>query len=466
MAGRREVMRRARELAYRAAHRVGEKVYPETTVPAEHLVRIEMDRAIAAELDGLDTARMTAAEISGFNHAARGWAGFESLDFPEFDLCAPLAEEHRGRFDIVFCEQVLEHVYDPIAAVANLRELVRPGGRVVVSTPFMIRVHELPLFGMFDYWRFTPRGLKLLLEKSGLEVDQVGHWGNREAIVGNLDRWTARRRWHPMHNEPDIPVQVWAFATKPRESEEGRLQEMLTHSDPSQLWFQISEIAGNHTYLKHGITAGPGDVVIDAGANVGVAAAHFAGRGVAAVHSFEPVPAIHAMLEANLAPIEGATSYPFGLSDSDGSADFTYYEGAAAMSSRYGDPERDRAAVREVLIGAGLDEEQADARLEGAFEPRTVSCRLRTLSSVIDEQGIDRIDLLKVDVERAELDVLRGIGDEHWPRIRQVVAEVHDEDDRAARIRELLEDRGFQVTVDQEDAMRNSGIFMLYAARP
>lgn len=210
----RDALRRSRELAYAAMRKAGTKVFPETDVPAEHLVRIEMDRDIAAHLDGLDTTGMEAAEISGFNHASRDWAGFTSLDFPEFDLCAALAEEHRERFDIVFCEQVLEHVYDPIAATANLAALVRPGGAVIVSTPFMIRIHELPMFGMFDYWRFTPRGLRLLLEKAGLEVDRVDHWGNREAIVGNLDRWSARRRWHPMHNEPDIPVQVWAFARK------------------------------------------------------------------------------------------------------------------------------------------------------------------------------------------------------------------------------------------------------------
>ena len=39
---------------------------------------------------------------------------------------------------------------------------------------------------------------------------------------------------------------------------------------------------------------------------------------------------------------------------------------------------------------------------------------------------IPRIDLLKIDVEGAELSVLRGVRREHWPRVRAVVAEVHD----------------------------------------
>ena len=39
----------------------------------------------------------------------------------------------------------------------------------------------------------------------------------------------------------------------------------------------------------------------------------------------------------------------------------------------------------------------------------TVSAQLRTLSSVIAEEGIDRIDLLKINVEKSELDVLLGL---------------------------------------------------------
>lgn len=214
MSGR-PLLARSRRAARRAIDFAGRKFFPETEDPDEHLVRIEMNRSISARLDRLDAAEASAAEISGANHSGRGWGEFRSLDFPAFDLCAPLEPELRERFDVVLCEQVLEHVEDPVSAARNLAGLTRPGGLVVVSTPFMIRVHELPMYGMFDYWRFTPRGLRRLLESGGLLVEEVGHWGNREAIVGNLDYWSARRRRHPMYDEPDIPVQVWAFARRP-----------------------------------------------------------------------------------------------------------------------------------------------------------------------------------------------------------------------------------------------------------
>ena len=82
--------------------------------------------------------------------------GVREPELPDFDLCAPIAVERQ--FDVVICEQVLEHVVDPWGAAANLRELTTPGGHVIVSTPFLIKVHELPSFELRDYWRFTPRG--------------------------------------------------------------------------------------------------------------------------------------------------------------------------------------------------------------------------------------------------------------------------------------------------------------------
>ncbi len=186
---------------------------PEATSGAEQWQRVPLIAAVGRHLDQLDPPSRSAAEISGDAHAARPWREYTSLNYPEFDLCAPLRE--RGRFDVVICEQVIEHVVDPWAAAENLRGLCAPGGHVIVSTPFLIRVHELPMYGMPDYWRFTPRGLRTLLERAGLEVDTVGSWGNRSCIVGNLHHWPAYRPWQSLRNEPDLPVQVWAFARNP-----------------------------------------------------------------------------------------------------------------------------------------------------------------------------------------------------------------------------------------------------------
>lgn len=201
---------RLRALVRRARTALDERRNPDSVSAEEHWQRQVLNHAVDAHLTRLGPG-LTAVEISGGAHATRPWKRYERLDYPEFDLCAPLGE--RERFDVVICEQVLEHVVDPIAAVRNLRGLCAPGGHVVVSTPFLIRVHEL--WGMQDYWRFTPRGLRTLLERAGLEVEHVESWGNRDCVVGNFDRWTAYRPWHSLRNEPDLAVQVWAVARNP-----------------------------------------------------------------------------------------------------------------------------------------------------------------------------------------------------------------------------------------------------------
>jgi SAM-dependent methyltransferase len=185
-------------------------LYPEAASGADQWQRAVLNAAVRRHLEALGPPALTAVEISGDAHAARGWKRYDSLEHPAFDLCAPLGE--RDTYDVVICEQVIEHVQDPWAAAANLRGLCVPGGHVVVSTPFLVRVHELAQYGMRDYWRFTPRGLRTLLESAGLEVPTVGSWGNRRCVVANFDRWPAYRRRHPLRNEPDLPVQVWAFA--------------------------------------------------------------------------------------------------------------------------------------------------------------------------------------------------------------------------------------------------------------
>jgi SAM-dependent methyltransferase len=186
---------------------------PEASSGADQWQRVALNRAVDRHVEALGPPRLSAAEISGSAHRWRRWKRYESLDYPEFDLCAPLAGQ--GAFDVVICEQVIEHVVDPQAAARNLRGLCSPGGHVIVSTPFLVRIHELPMYGLRDYWRFTPRGLRLLLERAGLTVDAVDSWGNRGCVVGNFDRWPAYRRWHSLRNEPDLALQVWAFARNP-----------------------------------------------------------------------------------------------------------------------------------------------------------------------------------------------------------------------------------------------------------
>jgi hypothetical protein len=162
---------------------------------------------------------VSVVEISGANWTELPWADHTQLAFPAFDLCSP-PEELPGPFDLVICEQVLEHTLDPIAAVRTLRRLCASKGHVYVSTPFLVRLHDHP----GDYWRFTPEGMRHLLTSQGLTPLWIRSWGNRRVITANFDRWVSRLPWQTLRNEPQLPAVVWALA-KPTSRERAKTGE-------------------------------------------------------------------------------------------------------------------------------------------------------------------------------------------------------------------------------------------------
>jgi SAM-dependent methyltransferase len=108
-------------------------------------------------------------------------AGYESLDIaprgthrPDWigDLTS-MPQVPSQRFDAVVCHQVLEHVTDPLAALREMRRVLKPGGQMIISVPHLSRRHELP----HDYFRYTPEGMTWLLRKAGFSVDQMVPYG-------------------------------------------------------------------------------------------------------------------------------------------------------------------------------------------------------------------------------------------------------------------------------------------------
>ncbi len=245
-----------------------------------------------------------------------------------------------------------------------------------------------------------------------------------------------------------------------------KLKRVLTHPDPPQLWYQLQEIVGSRSYLQHGVEVREGDVVMDVGANIGVAAAFFAEEcGAGQVHSFEPVQPIFEVLRENMRHFPACIPHAYGLGAKTERTEITFYPNDWAVSGLHADPAADHRTVKQALLNLGISPDEAESRLDGRFEPRVLECELRTLSEALAAESIERVDLLKIDVEKAELEVLAGIHPRDWPRIHQVVAELHLEAPGREEAAGMLRGHGFDVTIDQDPTMAGTPMRLLYAVR-
>jgi hypothetical protein len=102
----------------------------------------------------------------------------------------------------------------------------------------------------------------------------------------------------------------------------------------------------------------------------------------------------------------------------------------------------------------------------GESEVVLVPCTVTTISDVLREHEITCVDYLKIDVEGAELDVLRGVALEDWASIKRLGVEVHDVNGRLAQVGELLEAAGFDhVEIEQGWPFEGTNVYMLHARR-
>jgi FkbM family methyltransferase len=275
-------------------------------------------------------------------------------------------------------------------------------------------------------------------------------------------------------------------------------------SSPLEAGILYREIVTEGTYERHGITIRDGDTVFDIGANIGLFAIHVCRRFPgAALHAFEPLPPLFDALSRNLAAhAPRARAHNVGLGGEAGDAVFefdpdmtmaaTMYptvlkEGAdrrVAMSAwavaGFADLHRVQPTAVTALIVSRADRPLGRLLAVALGVPIAIgrevrrrvrlqrhTCRIRTLPAAMRDAGVDEIGLAKIDVEGAEEAVLAGIDEATWPKIRQLVIEVHDVNGRLDRLQRLLETRGYRTTSAREDWALHAllGISTLYAIR-
>ena len=256
----------------------------------------------------------------------------------------------------------------------------------------------------------------------------------------------------------------------------------LAQLNKNETDYLYDEIFNKHAYMQYGIRLPEDACVFDVGANIGIFSMYVVHHSRhPRLFAFEPVPTIFEKLETNLERyVRGSKRFCFGLSDSERTERFTFYPRYSMMSGQeaYADDQAEIEVIRKYLENeqattSGSIEllDHINELLSGRFHAEPFLCNLRRLSDVIREEGVEQIDLLKIDVQRAELDVLRGIAPKDWPRIKQVVMEVHDAsstetEGRIGVLLDLLEDQGFEVYIEQDPLLQGTDRYNLYAYRP
>ena len=111
----------------------------------------------------------------------------------------PFADE---AFDCVICTEVLEHCARPQETMAQIHRVLKAGGRVFLTTPFLRPLHEMP----HDYFRYTPSAIHHLATSAGLTVLSVRPRGEYVAVALAILQMPVGKAWYFLAKYTHLPL--------------------------------------------------------------------------------------------------------------------------------------------------------------------------------------------------------------------------------------------------------------------
>lgn len=232
----------------------------------------------------------------------------------------------------------------------------------------------------------------------------------------------------------------------------------------------FKEVFENKTYLNNGIEIKDGDTIIDVGANAGMFSLqiglHFP---KAKIFAMEPIPETFRYLQLNAELYDlNIELFNQGAADSNRTTTFGYYPLCTTISGQFPDKKCEKDVLEcyyERLENCEENKENIDKVLDDVTQYESVECELVKLSTLIEDHKIEKIDLLKIDVEKSEIEVLNGIDELHWSLIKQLVIEVHDNDSNLKWVENFLLNKGYNVYIEEDSLVKNSKLYNVYASK-
>jgi SAM-dependent methyltransferase len=130
----------------------------------------------------------------------RNYYSLDIVPYPEVDLVADLGQVNPFKpnsFDLIVLMNVLEHVYESRDLLKSLSGILKPGGRIAISVPFLLKVHQAP----FDFARYTPYALEKMAYFAGMKVQSIkGYYDTLFLInesLGNAWRFSLNQNPKP-----------------------------------------------------------------------------------------------------------------------------------------------------------------------------------------------------------------------------------------------------------------------------
>ncbi|ARB92020.1 FkbM family methyltransferase [Legionella longbeachae] len=254
----------------------------------------------------------------------------------------------------------------------------------------------------------------------------------------------------------------------------------------------IYEIFSQKTYLLDFLSLNPGAIIVDVGANIGIfslfALQHC--NYTAEIHCFEPIPMTFFCLQKNLEHFKGRIHlYNTGISNvaQDCEVAFTLF-GKSAGTATYKPQDKLISNFQPLLDYNTLLKLLPwqnkflyyqlkwlpffrDYFIKKNYTKQTqttqVTCKLTSLGRFIEQNQIKHIDFLKVDVEGAEIDVIKSIQPKQFSIIKQISIEVHNIENRVEKLNSYLQKQGYITLIDRNPILADLGFnhHMIYAKR-
>jgi SAM-dependent methyltransferase len=112
------------------------------------------------------------------------WAAEGEISFLDFtaDLNKDTIALETGSVDTVLCTDVLEHISSPNHLFSEMTRILKPGGKLILTVPFIYWIHSAP----HDHHRYTRYKLQDFCQTNNLQTLSIDEYGGLPEIIYDL----------------------------------------------------------------------------------------------------------------------------------------------------------------------------------------------------------------------------------------------------------------------------------------